>query len=184
MKARLLRAAVLGRDGSPSRPKCQGRFGETSLPLRVAFSVISLGVFFAQPVSIFAQSDAAVSPSPAAPLLAPAAAHGNGGLAQVVLVLLFLVALAAGAMWFVRNGGLAQFAAQRSKGAARKLQISETRMLGNRQFLIVAEYEGRKMLIGVCPGRIDYLSTLSTTAGAADADGQSFAAELSAQEKK
>ena len=44
----------------------------------------------------------------------------------------------------------------------RKLQISETRMLGNRQFLIVAEYEDRKMLIGVCPGRIDYLATLGT----------------------
>jgi flagellar protein FliO/FliZ len=34
-------------------------------------------------------------------------------------------------------------------------------MLGNRQFLVVAEYEDRKMLIGVCPGRIDYLATLS-----------------------
>jgi flagellar protein FliO/FliZ len=43
----------------------------------------------------------------------------------------------------------------------RKLQIAETRMLGNRQFLIVAEYEDRKMLIGVCPGRIDYLCTLA-----------------------
>jgi flagellar protein FliO/FliZ len=34
-------------------------------------------------------------------------------------------------------------------------------MLGNRQFLVVAEYEQRKMLIGVCPGRIEYLCTLS-----------------------
>ena len=49
---------------------------------------------------------------------------------------------------------------QRNKGA-RKLNISETRGLGARQFLVVAEYENRKMLIGVCPGRIDYLCTLS-----------------------
>jgi len=35
-------------------------------------------------------------------------------------------------------------------------------MLGNRQFLIVAEYEDRKMLIGVCPGRIDYLCPLGS----------------------
>jgi flagellar protein FliO/FliZ len=33
-------------------------------------------------------------------------------------------------------------------------------MLGNRQFLVVAEYEGRKMLLGVCPGRIELLSEL------------------------
>ena len=33
-------------------------------------------------------------------------------------------------------------------------------MLGHKQFLAVVEYEGRKMLLGVCPGRIDYLCPL------------------------
>ena len=42
----------------------------------------------------------------------------------------------------------------------RALAIDETRSLGNRQFLVVASYEGRKFLIGVCPGRIDMLAPL------------------------
>lgn len=42
----------------------------------------------------------------------------------------------------------------------RRLVIAETRPLGNRQHLVVADYEGRKFLLGVCPGRIDLLSRL------------------------
>lgn len=43
---------------------------------------------------------------------------------------------------------------------ARKLAVSETRSLGNRQYLVVADYDGKKFLLGVCPGRIDLLSPL------------------------
>jgi flagellar protein FliO/FliZ len=43
---------------------------------------------------------------------------------------------------------------------ARKLTVAETRSLGNRQYLVVADYDGRKFLLGVCPGRIDLLSSL------------------------
>ena len=43
----------------------------------------------------------------------------------------------------------------------RSLAIDETRSLGNRQYLVVASYEGKKFLLGVCPGRIDMLSPLS-----------------------
>ena len=82
---------------------------------------------------------------------------------------LLIVALLAGGLYLTRNGfGIMT---QKSKGE-RKLVISETRTLGNRQFLIVAEYENRKMLLGVCPGRIDYLSTL---AGGSD---ETFSTEL------
>lgn len=42
----------------------------------------------------------------------------------------------------------------------RLLAVDETRSLGNRQYLVVASYEGRKFLIGVCPGRIDMLAPL------------------------
>jgi flagellar protein FliO/FliZ len=42
----------------------------------------------------------------------------------------------------------------------RALAIDETRSLGNKQYLVVASYEGKKFLIGVCPGRIDMLSPL------------------------
>ena len=46
----------------------------------------------------------------------------------------------------------------------RALAIDESRSLGNRQYLIVASYEDKKFLIGVCPGRIELLSPLDGTA--------------------
>ena len=51
-----------------------------------------------------------------------------------------------------------------SGGQGRKLSVAETRSLGNRQYLVVADYEGRKFLLGVCPGRIDLLSSLGDDA--------------------
>ena len=45
-------------------------------------------------------------------------------------------------------------------GAGRKLVVSETKPLGNRQYLVVADYDGQRFLLGVCPGRIEMLSAL------------------------
>jgi flagellar protein FliO/FliZ len=47
---------------------------------------------------------------------------------------------------------------------ARQLSIQETRSLGNRQYLVVAAYENKKFLLGVCPGRIEMLTPLSGSA--------------------
>jgi flagellar biogenesis protein FliO len=80
-----------------------------------------------------------------------------GGRLQIGIYFFLILGLLAGGFFLCRNGFLAL--AQKNK-APRKLEISETRMLGGRQFLVVAQYEGRKMLIGVCPGRIDYLCNL------------------------
>ena len=44
----------------------------------------------------------------------------------------------------------------------RKLQIDETRPLGNRQYLVVADYDGKKFLLGVAPGQIRLLTPLET----------------------
>lgn len=58
---------------------------------------------------------------------------------------------------------------RRRAGAAprdtRALALEETRSLGNRQFLVVASYEGKKFLIGVCPGRIELLAPLDGAPG-------------------
>lgn len=51
----------------------------------------------------------------------------------------------------------------------RKLVVSESRSLGNRQFLVVVEYESERVLLGVTPGRIDYLCPLSPVNASADA---------------
>lgn len=91
-------------------------------------------------------------------------------LLQIAAYLLLLVALLACGALFLRKGFNGRLD---RKNAERKLQIAEMRALGNRQFLVVAEYEQRKVLLGVCPGRIDYLCTLS------GGEESSFAAMLS-----
>ena len=91
-------------------------------------------------------------------LLAEAQITGGGGTLQLTIYLVLLLALFAGGAFLLRNG-FTLF--QPKMKGERKLEISETRMLGNRQFLVVAAYEDRKILIGVCPGRIDYLCTLA-----------------------
>jgi flagellar protein FliO/FliZ len=48
------------------------------------------------------------------------------------------------------------------------LAISETRSLGNRQYLVVASYEGKKFLLGVCPGSINMLTALPEAPEAED----------------
>ncbi|HEX9785077.1 MAG TPA: flagellar biosynthetic protein FliO [Opitutaceae bacterium] len=80
-----------------------------------------------------------------------------GGLGQAAAYVVILGLLVGGAWLLMKRGTLAR---PFSKGSG-KLQVLETRMLGNRQFLLVVEYEDAKMLIGVCPGRIDYLTPLA-----------------------
>jgi flagellar protein FliO/FliZ len=116
--------------------------------------------------SQIAAPPAAPAPSPTpAQLLVPStqlpadpANIGHGSGLQLSIYLCLLIALLAGGTFLLKNGFT--IFQPKSKGA-RKLNIAETRMLGNRQFLVVAEYEDRKMLIGVCPGRIELLCDLS-----------------------
>ncbi len=67
------------------------------------------------------------------------------------------------------------------KGPAmdRKLQILETRPLGNRQYLLVVGYEDSRMLLGVTPGKIDYLCPLDSSTAPAD-----FSAMMGSVENK
>ncbi len=62
------------------------------------------------------------------------------------------------AIWFCFKRGLLR---KGSKNMGNKLNVLESRMLGNRQFLMVVEYEDNKVLLGVGPGKIDYLTSLS-----------------------
>ena len=80
-------------------------------------------------------------------------APGMSGLAASFLALL---ALCAGGVYLLRRQtGFALV----GKGQ-RKLVVSESRSLGNRQFLVVVEYESERILVGVTPGKIDYLCPL------------------------
>lgn len=90
--------------------------------------------------------------SPQASPVVPGVGSG-GGLTFVAVVL-----LAGAGAWVLWRG--------RGKRAPGKenpqLAIAETRSLGNRQYLVVASYEGKKFLLGVCPGRIDLLAPLDS----------------------
>lgn len=69
---------------------------------------------------------------------------------------LVLAVLAGGVFFVLRRGGWRRVI-NRSEG---RLQVRETRMLGNRQFLMVVEYEASRLLVGVSPGRIELLTPL------------------------
>lgn len=91
----------------------------------------------------------AAGAKPAAPSI------GAGGTLNFLTLVIALALAAAGAWLFWRN--------RRAPGIRREgrlLAIDETRSLGNRQYLVVASYENKKFLLGVCPGRIDLLAPL------------------------
>jgi flagellar protein FliO/FliZ len=76
---------------------------------------------------------------------------------------LALIGGGAWVFWKKRTGG--------SLGSAgRKIQIEETRPMGNRQYLIIARCEGKRFLLGVTPGRIDVVSPLDATTDDAAAE--------------
>ncbi len=84
---------------------------------------------------------------------------GGGGLGSVTLLVgVALAGVGAWLVWRGRNGTTVN-------RDERSLAIHETRSLGNRQYLVVASYDDKKFLLGVCPGRIDLLAPLDESAG-------------------
>ena len=83
---------------------------------------------------------------------------GGNGISILGYILTVLILAVAAVALLLRGGFFGIFT-----GAAkteRKLHIEESRSLGHRQHLVVASYEGRRFLLGVCPGSIEYLSGL------------------------
>lgn len=78
-----------------------------------------------------------------------------------VFTIVGILVLAVGGAWLFWRGRTGSTMVSRD---TRQLVINETRSLGNRQFLVVASYEDRKFLLGVCPGRIDFLAPLDQPA--------------------
>ncbi|EDY82773.1 hypothetical protein VDG1235_2396 [Verrucomicrobiia bacterium DG1235] len=83
-------------------------------------------------------------------------ATSSGALITFVGYAVIIGALAV-VVWYLFKRGLIRKPFAKGEG---KLKVAETRMLGNRQFISVIEYEDQKILIGVGPGKIDYLTTL------------------------
>ena len=80
---------------------------------------------------------------------------GGGGFANNITLVIALIMAAAGAWIFLRNRQPRTVVA-----GSHALAIEETKSLGNRQYLVVASYENKKFLLGVCQGRIDMLAPL------------------------
>ena len=89
------------------------------------------------------------------------AAPGMDEFGRLLGYITLLVALAGAAVYLIKFG--IPMHRNRSK-EERKLQVLEMRPLGNRQFLIVVAYEDTRMLLGVTPGKIDYLCALDAPA--------------------
>ena len=66
------------------------------------------------------------------------------------MILLFLLAIPL--IWILWRKRM-----PRAVGGNRKLNISESCMVGPRQFIVVVSYENERILIGVSPGQINYL---------------------------
>jgi flagellar protein FliO/FliZ len=129
---------------------------------------VSRSTWLAPPLMLLGAAAAAAQGASATPAPLPYN-HGLAGTLQMMVYLFLVVGALAGGLWFMRNW--AAFFRGQPKGP-RRLNIAETRMLGNRQFLIVAEYDDKKILLGVCPGRIDYLCPLGGR------DDETFSREL------
>jgi flagellar protein FliO/FliZ len=121
------------------------------------FSVaVLLMVFFGSVIAFAAPTDQdqVIVPSTAGAKSAEPTSTGGTGVATVAVILL----LAGAGGWFLwrsrTNGAIGL-----NKGQ-RQLAIEETRSLGNRQFLVVAGYQNKKFLLGVCPGKIELLAPL------------------------
>ena len=94
---------------------------------------------------------------PHAPGAKTAASADQDGWSRAPWLFGALALAAGGTWWFWRSRTQAGAAGLPSH----KLAIEETRSLGNRQYLVVAVYEGKKLLLGVTPGRIKMLCELS-----------------------
>lgn len=111
-----------------------------------------------------AKSDLIIYPKAAAnSSSSSAAANGKAGETSHAYVVMVAFLLAGAGAWVL---------IQRRKGApivargSRKLNVEETRPLGNRQYLVVANYEGKKFLLGVTTGQIQLLANLDGDAEA------------------
>jgi flagellar protein FliO/FliZ len=118
--------------------------------------LLALFIFSAIPLTAqVKQSDPVIYPRGTAPAEAPATAGREGANSSFYLAVALLAGAGGWWLWLKRKGGL-----RGGLAATTHLTIAETKSLGSRQYLVVADYDGKKYLLGVCPGSIELLTPL------------------------
>ncbi len=116
-------------------------------------SIVTLLCLVVLPLAAQEKQDDVIYPRDSAP--ANAAAPAGAGSTNTLMLLGTAIAAAAGGWWLWQKRRTAT-----GNGSVSRLAIVETRPLGSRQYLVVADYDGRKFLLGVCPGSIEMLTPL------------------------
>jgi len=114
----------------------------------------------ASPAQQAPESQLQKAPSPQPKLPNAPASVGLEHFGRILGYLTLFAAIAAVVVYFTKYG--LPFS-RKSLREERKLQILEMRPLGNRQFLLVVAYEETRILLGVTPGKIDYLCPLDSS---------------------
>ena len=144
-------APVIDRpEGGPA----PGRSKSAPLPL-IGAVVVALCLLLSPLPAQEKPADPVIYPRGSAPA-EKSSSSASSGSSLNSFFLLGAAAVAAGAGWWLwqkRRTGIVN-------GQAAKLAIVESRSLGSRQYLVVADYDGRKFLLSVCPGSIDLLTPL------------------------
>ncbi len=115
---------------------------------------LSLGVIWLLPACGLAADPATPAPVFAAPAAATSTVAGSaGGLGQVTLALLFVLAAIFGVAWFMRRlRGLT--------GGEESLRVIAQVALGARERAVVVQVGNQQVLLGVAPGRVNLLQVL------------------------
>ncbi len=108
------------------------------------------------PKSVSEEADSGSIDAPYTDLM-PEGSSFMGMIATIIGFLIILGGMAVVAWYLFKRGVIRKpFASKEGK-----LKIAESRMLGNRQYIMVVEYEDNKILLGVGPGKIEYLTSLN-----------------------
>lgn len=91
---------------------------------------------------------------------------GGGGYGALMMLLILLVGILAAVFVYTKKIGIPRAPKSGS------LELLETKPLGGRQFLVVAKYGEKRVLLGVCPGRIDFLCDMTDGLPASESDFQ------------
>jgi len=91
---------------------------------------------------------------------APVQPSSGGSNSSLILAAVLLLGAGGWWLWLKRREGV-----RGAGGKSARLSIAESRSLGSRQYLVVADYDGKKFLLGVCPGSIKMLTPLDGEKG-------------------